>query len=272
MSDQAAGSGSGAFDPTTQTFLMLAGDGVTNISVSVADVDNYYIESLSTCIAYGSQIGACFVMFIVVLALTPHAKLAKPTTAIHVAALAVGIPRMVLAALFFPSPWNEFYAAFSGDFSRVPAASYAMSVTTNTLTLLLVILVQVALILQAWAMAKIWRTVWKVVLGFISLLICLLALAFRLTFAVLLNRQTLRAEVVQESWVAEGMTVLSAMMICWFCAMFNAPLITHLVRNRGVLPSRRGLSPMEVLVMANGVLMVFPGRLCLNLWYNTPRS
>lgn len=33
----------------------------------------------------------------------------------------------------------------------------------------------------------------------------------------------------------------------------------HLMRNRGIFPSRKELSAMEVLIMTNGLLMTVPG-------------
>jgi pheromone alpha factor receptor len=247
-------------DPTQQVFFLIGPDGVTQIPIPVPIVNRDQRETARECINFGSQIGACITMLIVVLLMTPAKKLLKTNTVVYIVTLAICIVKMFLLALYFVSGWSEFYAWYTGDFSRVQTRDYALSVTGDTFSLILLICIETGLILQAWAMAKIWQTVWKYTVGLLSVGVCLSAVGFRFSFAVLRNKAVLETVYPEGfDWVAQGTLITACVSICWFCALFNAPLATHLIKNRGVLPSRRGLNPMEVLIITNGVLMIVPG-------------
>jgi pheromone alpha factor receptor len=249
------------FDPTSQRFIIIGNDGKTEILVSMSEVDAVYKEYISVSINYASQLGAAFAMLLVVLTLTPPGKRVRLTTCAHILALSICVIRSTLLCTYFTSNWTEFYARFSGDYSVIQTGDFHRSVATETISLIFFIAVQLVLILQAWAMVRLWDDVWKWLAVGLSAGISLSAVSFRFAYCVIQNKAILSIEpAIALEWVAYYTTVLAAVSIFWFCAIFNVRLVSHLASRRNILPRRKGLGPMEVLVMTNGLLMVVPGK------------
>lgn len=248
------------FNPYEQSVSFLAADGKTPIEVPLPAIDSFNEESVSVCINYGTQLGAAFIMLLVILLMTPSHKFRRPSTILHITALVFCIIRMAMLSAFFPSPFNEFYNFWAGDYSSVSAKHFHISVAGNCFSLLLVITVETALMYQAWTMVHLWPNLAKYTLSAVSLIITLLTVSWRLAFTVVLSKATLQEESARPvRWVVQWSIITNAISICWFCALFNAKLILHLATNRSLLPSNRTLKPMEVLVMTNGILMIIPG-------------
>jgi pheromone alpha factor receptor len=250
-----------AFDPHTQLVSFLAADGETPIQVPVDAIDSFNEESVSVSINYGAQLGACIIMLFVMLIMTPSHKFHRPSSVLHIAALVVSIVRMALLSAYFPSPFNEFYNFWAADYSSVPMTDFYVSIAGNTFSLILVVVIEAALFNQAWAMVSLWPNMAKYTLSILSVGITLVTVGWRIAFTVIQNKAVLSLVPPAEFlWVAHSMVITNALSICWFCALFNVKIVSHLVTNRSVLPSNRALTPMEILIMTNGLLMVIPGK------------
>ncbi|CAI6099608.1 unnamed protein product [Clonostachys chloroleuca] len=247
------------FDPYMQNVTFLLADGMTPINATVFMIDAFNSYSISVSINYGAQLGAAMLMLIAMLVMTPSAKLRRPSGILHVTILVLCIIRMALLATAFLSPFNEFYNHWAVDYSTIERQHYNASVAATTFSLLLVVFTEFALIYQAWTMVTLWPSVAKYVLCALSLCVTLLTISWRIAATVVQNRATMTLTSAADSlWIMKAAVITNAISICWFCAVFNMKLVIHLVTNRGVLPSSRVLSPMEVLVMTNGILMVVP--------------
>ena len=75
--------------------------------VSIAAVDFHNRYAISTSINYGAQIGACFIMLVVILTMTPTSKLSKTTTLIHMAGLVVCTLHLAFLANYTSPITNE---------------------------------------------------------------------------------------------------------------------------------------------------------------------
>ncbi|KAH8177797.1 fungal pheromone mating factor STE2 GPCR domain-containing protein [Sarocladium implicatum] len=248
------------FDPYLQNVTFLYRDGKTQINASVVDIDTRFIECISVSINYGAQIGACIVMFFVVLAMTPTSKLRRPSSVLHLLGLTVCAIRTGLLASFFTSKFLDFYAFFGNDYLDIPFRDFQASVAANVFSMLLAVVVEAALMNQAWTMVVLWPRVAKYAITAISIIITLLTISWRIAFCVVQSRAVWHLEPVHVTHAALIRTtiILNSFSICWFCALFNVKLIMHLIRHRGILATKGSLTPMEVLVMTNGVLMVIP--------------
>lgn len=248
------------FDPFTQNVTFLGPDGKTKLHVPMPAIDALNDESVSISINYGCQLGACVIMLLTVLVMTPWSKLGRPSNILHILGLVVCIIRMGILCAYFTSPFNDFYAYWAVDYSRVAARYYQASIVGTVFSLLLVIIVELALMNQAWTMVVLWPKRYKWPLAILSLLITLLTVGWRIAFTVIQCESVVSVKPPSNYyWGIYWMMVTNIMSICWFCAIFNVKLIIHLVTNRGILPSSGTLTPMEVLVMTNGLLMVVPG-------------
>lgn len=248
------------FNPYTQTVSFLSKDGVTPIQVPIPKLDEFSFYSVSVSLSYGTQLGAVLIMLFVTLLMTPTSKLRRPSGILHILVLVLCVIRMALLAAYFPSDFNEFYNVWAGDYSAVATHHFYVSIAANTISLLLVVAIELALMNQAWTMVTLWPSAAKYTLSVLSVCITLLTIGWKLAVTTLQNKSTLELVTTQDVlWVSHGAIITNAISICWFCALFNIKLVLHLITNRSVLPAGRSLAPMEVLVMTNGLLMFIPG-------------
>lgn len=250
------------FNPSTQNITILAPDGITPIQIPLAAVDAWYDESVSITMNFGAQLGLSILMLLTLLALTPSNKYRRPTTALQFVALLVSIVRSTLEFIYMREPYNHLYVYFTSDTSHIDWKLAITSVVANTLSFVIVILIEIMLMVQAWTMVAFWHKYVKYSIFGLSLIITLLTITSRFAITIVQNKSILNYKPAYWFyWAYEWALVMNAISIFWFCAVFNAKLIYHIVSNRGILPSRTLLNPMEVLIMANGLLMIFPGML-----------
>lgn len=247
-------------DPRFQVFNITAGDG-TVMPISMAAVDDNTRSDTMVSVSYGTQIGVSLMMLLVVLVMNPIIKLLRVYTAAQIAALITNTIRMIVLSLFFSSQWNTFYALNTGDFTFVHQHDYKISILGNVLSLVVVVLVELCLIMQAWTMVTMWPTAWKWISAGFSAALSLTAIGFRFAFCILQSQSITDTQSARSiRWVASSTITIGAGSIFWYCALFNVQLVAHLVKHRSFLPDTSGFTPMEVLVFSNGILMIVPGK------------
>ncbi|KAF4125968.1 pheromone alpha factor receptor [Geosmithia morbida] len=248
------------FDPHKQDVRFLGADGKTPIHIPIPAIDAFNNGSVGLSVTYGAQLGACIIMLFVVVIMTPRAKFRAMSTILHILALLLCVVRMSLLIAFFPSAFDEFYNYWSSDYSSVPLGDYQVSIAANAISLLLVIIIEVALFVQARAILHLWPHIVKYTLSTVSIIVTLLTVSWRLAFTVFQSRAIMSAESAHPfRWVAQWSIITNVVSICWYCALFNVKLVIHVITNRDILlRSYRSLTPMEVLVMTNGILMIVP--------------
>lgn len=254
-------SSSPSFDAWTQNITIFLADGTTNITVPIAAINEFNDSNMSNAANYGAQLGASVIMLLALLFTTPFAKFRRTLTILHLLGLVISCIRMSLLYANLLSPVDHFYEFWAGDYSRIHKNTLALAVAGTTLSMIQVIVAELALMCQAWTMAAFWPASVKCVVAFLSVLVTLLTIGSRFATTIVLNEYTLGLE--STDFFDPGFhfaLVMNAVSIFWFCAVFNAKLIFHIVSNRGILPTRNSITSMEVLIMANGILMLFPGK------------
>ncbi|KAL7929544.1 fungal pheromone mating factor STE2 GPCR domain-containing protein [Trichoderma chlorosporum] len=257
-----------AFDPYTQNISLFITPN-SSIPVSITSIDLFNDETVSIVINYGAQLGASITMLLVILLTTPSQKFLRASNLLHILALLVCIVRTVLLVFYFLSPFSHFYEVWSGDYSQVPAWNYRTSVIGTVFSAVFTIIVETALMHQAWTMVSLFATKTKYAVTFLSMIITIMAVSFRVAYTVIQCEGITGLESPERyAWIIKTTLIWNTCSIAWFCALFNSKLLSHLVKNRGVLPSRRAMTPMEVLIMANGILMVVPVIFAILEWHN----
>ncbi|PTB68368.1 hypothetical protein BBK36DRAFT_1115433 [Trichoderma citrinoviride] len=258
-----------AFDPYTQNITILLSPSAPPISIPIPLIDAFNDETASIITNYAAQLGAAITMLLVLVAATPSSRLLRASTLLHAAALLVCVARTVLLAYFFLTPFSHFYQVWTGDFSAVPAWNYRASIAGTVLSTLLAVVTDAALVHQAWTMVSLFAPRIKFAVCALSLLITLLAVSFRVAYTVIQCEGIADLAAPRRyAWLIRTTLICNICSIGWFCALFNSKLISHLVSNRGVLPSRRAMTPMEVLIMANGILMIVPVIFAILEWHH----
>ncbi|KAF4450643.1 pheromone alpha factor receptor [Fusarium austroafricanum] len=246
------------FDPLTQNVTFLAPDGNTTINIPLPAIDLVRRKIVSLTISYAAQLGASLIMLAVLLAMVPWSKYRRPFNALQLLCLVVCAIRMILLCLFNRSQFMDFYPFWADDYRHIPRSAYAASVAGNTMSLVLVILIELMLMSQAWTMVKLWPNAWKYTIASLSVIISLMTIAVRLVYTIANNQAILNLSTLWDMvWLMKWMVGMNVASIASWCAIFNIKLVWHLISNHGILPYK-ALTPMEVLIMTNGVLMLIP--------------
>ncbi|KAM0448043.1 hypothetical protein ACHAQK_000022 [Fusarium lateritium] len=248
-----------AFDPLTQNITFFAADGKTEIHIPLPVIDQLRRRMINSAINYATQLGACLLMLIVLLVMVPKEKFRRPFMVLQLLSLAICSIRMILLCIFFISSFADLYPIFADDFSHIPLSSYAPSIAGTTMSLCLVISTELMLMSQAWTMVRLWPNFWKYIITACSLVVSLMTISIRIAFTVLQNKSNLAVEDTWHwLWLSQWTVIMNVVSIVWWCLVFNIKLVWHLISNRGILPSYKTFTPMEVLIMTNGVLMIIP--------------
>lgn len=242
--------------PGTATFLM----GEEPISVPIPDLDAFYDEKISIASNYSVQLGAVLIVLIVMLVMTPIAKLRRLYSMLLLAGLVICITRQGFMVADGLGPYNHFYENWTQDESLIPWFYSCRTVVAHVFSLLLVLVIQVILMQQAWTMVSLWPLTVKVSLVCLSALISLVAIGWRFAFSVMQMKYALGLLQARDYiWLIYTALIVNTLAMSWYCALFNVKLVLHLLANRGILSASTQLTPMEVLIMTNGILMIVPG-------------
>lgn len=246
------------FDPFQQSFSIKKTNNETLV-LGLAQVNALYQDFISTSANYGSQIGASFMLLLTIVVMMPPFKLIKVSLWLQITGLILNIVRMTLLAVHFTSNWSNIYCLLAADYSHISLADHYRSVATEAISLLLHILVQVSLGIQAWALVNLLPGLWKWGFTGVSCFISAAAITLRVWCSIVNIKAMMSMSVAGSLWISQSSGIVGAVSITYYCALFNIKLLTHLVKNRGILPSRQGMSAMEVLIITNGLLMIIPG-------------
>lgn len=250
-------------DPVDQLINLTLPNGLQE-SIPLSIVDDNTALFVCKSISYGAELGASVVMLAVILTMTPKAKFWRFTTFLNIAALCNNIIRVLLLAIYFESSWVAFYTLYSGDLSYVAKVDVVNSVASTVMSIQQNIMMMTALIIQAWAMVKLWPRAHKWGIFIVSVVLVLWEMGFMVAAEAYQITNALPWEpadiLLEHLWVRYGFLALEVICICWFCFLFNVKLGMHLWKNRGFLHQGKGLSAMDALVMTNGALMLIPGK------------
>ena len=246
------------FDPYTQSFTLQASDG-TSFNVSIPDLDYFVSYNNQICINYGAQTGASIILLVVLLLLTKPDKRASPIFIVNVSSLALNIIRNVLQCLYFTGPFTEAYAVFSGDLSRVHTGDYATSVTATVCTLLVLVCVEISLCLQTRVVCITLRQLYRRTIFAASLVVALLAIAFRLAFCIANSIYIVQARVDGPLYpLATAATITETISICCFSAVFVSKLAFALNERRKLGLVQFG--PMQIIFIMGCQTLIVPGQ------------
>lgn len=253
---QMPGSGS---DPTNQTLSFYLRDGTTRVDVSMGDVDMFNKYNIAGNINLSCQIGACILMLVVFVLVTPWAKLCKPANILHILNLATSTVRLILLVVDSISSRGSFYYIWTLDASVVNPADIRSVIAGITLGIVQILFIESALMLQALSLVQLWprRIKWPFVI--LSGLVALSSVIFKAVSTIYINIMIANGYTDEHYYLPyRWNTILNAASIFYFTAIFNCRLVHHMWTHRSFLPSSKGLTAMEVLVATNGILMILP--------------
>jgi pheromone alpha factor receptor len=251
-----------SFDPYAQVFTLIGPDGRTRIPASMAALNWYYYNNIRLAISFAGQLSVAGLMILIVVFMTEKPQLMRPSTLLNMIGLAACLVSRLLLVLYYTGPFSNIYSVFTNDYSAVTRGDYGMSIASTTVGTILILAVELTLMYQAWTLLQTWPQLPKWSAVIVSLILVLSVLGFRFASMVFQNISVLNLSLPKDTvWILKTSVILSSVSIFWFCALFNIRLVSHFITARSILPPRATLSPMEILVIVNGILMIIPGQL-----------
>lgn len=245
------------FDPYRQNITILMADGVTPVTVNIVEMDNYFHYNMVSCISLGTQIGASVIMFFVLTILTKASKRHTPVFILNALSLILSFLRALLLVLYFTSPWDETYRAFTDDFSTVPRSAYAVSIAGDVIPIIMTATVNMSLVIQAHAVCKHMAEKYRYTMSVISVLVFLSTLGFRFTQAITNSMAIMNAtSYISQAMIREATLVTETVSIWYFSFIFTGKLVytLHTRRRHGW----RQWSAVRILTAMGGCTMIIP--------------
>ncbi|KAH8694950.1 mating-type alpha-pheromone receptor PreB [Talaromyces proteolyticus] len=227
------------FNPFEQNITFITSDG-TPFNITMVDLDGYIQFGITSCIDYGSELGATVVIFVLMLLLTKSKKRRSAVFGLNMAALFLNTARLICEILYFTGAFFETYAYFSGDFSRVKPSNYANTVLGTVLLALLQVCTECSLVLQAMVVCVNLPKLSKILLQ-----------------SILNAKYTLEQRDFSDYvWLEKANTILLTISICFFSAVFMCKLAYSIWRRRQL--GIRQFGPMQVLFIMSCQTMLVP--------------
>ena len=247
------------FDPFKQSIGVYT-DPNSQVNVPIHDIDLWIYYGIQISINYGAQIGASTILLVVLILLTRSDKRTSPVIVVNTLSLFLNIIRNVLLCMYFTSPFNESYAFFTHDYSRVPRGAYATSIAATVFEILTLMSVEASLCLQVWVVCKTMRQAYRVIIFTISAVIALTAIAFRFTYSVENAILILKAASDQPLIrLGSGTNIAISVSICWFSTIFVTKLGLALRTRRQLGLEKFG--SMQILFIMGCQTLFIPGSL-----------
>lgn len=247
------------FDPFTQILDLKLPNGQI-VPVGITDIDEWVQYGIRICINYSSSIGASIVMLAVLLILTSPEKRRTAVFILNCITLALNAIQGLLQCLYFTGAFYNPYAYFSGDYSRVPTHSIAISVAGVVLQTVQIMCLETSLILQVQAVCVTMARIWQSVILAISVLVAAVVVGFRMAVMVL-NSESIVAiySFADYQWLAATSLYTLTGSICFFSAIFTGKLFAAL-RQRKKLGLKK-FGPMQIVFIMGCQTLVVPGKL-----------
>ena len=252
------GTFNGTFDPYQQKVIITLLDHST-VRPTIADLDDFYFYSVHISINYGAQLGASLMLLVVLFLTTKKDKCLTPVFLLNVLSLAINFVRLALMCFYFGGPWSEIYAAFTGDFSAVPASAYNTSYVAIVLSLILLAVIQASLFLQMHVVCFDLRKRYRQALAVMAVVVGMIAIGFHFAFAMQ-NILSVRDgdSMAPYQRLDSAVNITTTISICWFCAVFVGKL-GYSLRQRRKLGLKK-FSPMEIIFVGGCQTLLVPGK------------
>ncbi|OJJ44420.1 hypothetical protein ASPZODRAFT_153857 [Penicilliopsis zonata CBS 506.65] len=244
------------FDPFTQNLIFHHADG-TPFPVPLASLNDFIQYGIRICINYGAQLGASIILFVILMLLTRPEKRGSHVFILNSLSLFFNIGRLLCQVIYFTTGFENPYALFAEDYSRVGASAYADSILGVVLTFLMLLCIEGSLVLQVQLICVTLRRMYRRAILGSSILMALIPIGFRLAYTVENSMQILGKRVLDDiQWLESATNIVITVSICFFCAIFVTKL-GFAIKQRERL-GVRDFGPMKVIFVMGCQTLVIP--------------
>lgn len=248
-------------DVFTQKFLLRTASNET-FSTDMGEIDFMRQYGIRIAINWASQIGASIILLLVLLLLTRREKRNSSIFIMNGLCLVLNTIRSILQCVWLTTPFYHPYTLVANDFSRVTNADRAITVASNTVTLLLVSSIMVSLSLQVWVVCITAKPLQKLLIMGITSVVALVAIGYRFAVVVISNKQTMKDENMGAySGLVTDMNITFAVAVWLYCVIFTFKLGHALLERKRLRMTQFG--PMQIIFIMGCQTMVIPGKLPL---------
>ena len=245
------------FDPWRQT-IPISDEYGNVLEVSMAELSVRQVYVTASAINYGAQIGASFMLLLVLLLLTKASKRRSYIFLVNGFCLLINTIRCILLACLLTSNWYNPYTQLSADYSHITNANIAVSISTVILTLLVTILVFISLGLQVWVVCVTTNPLRRGIIMATTTIVGTVALGYRIALAVF-NVQAVLAqtEMGPHQRLISDCYVVQAVAIWVYSCVFTYKLGNAIYQRRRLNMPQFG--PMQIVFIMGCQTMVIPG-------------
>jgi pheromone alpha factor receptor len=248
------------FDPTLQTFTLMTSDG-SNRTLTIDDLNSWYLYNIKLTISMGCQFGALFVMFLVTLIMTSPLKRRTPVFILNMLSLGLGASFSLFYMISETTRYFRFYEWFTYDISFVTPGDEAISVLGTLMSAFMLVTINMSLVLNAHTVCKTMdRKYYYYGIIAVSIILLVLSGCFRIAQCIL-NILSIMGEsdwIFQRNnyWLQKTALMSESGSIWWFCIIFSAKLIHSQYQRRKMRMC--GWPYIQVLTSMAGATMIIP--------------
>lgn len=245
-------------DVYTQQFVLYAPDG-SQFTTSMDEIDWLRHFGVRVAINWATQIGASIILLLVLLLLTRREKRNSSIFIMNGLCLVLNTIRSILQCVYLTTPFFHPYAMVASDFSRVTPANRAVTIASNTMTLLLATSIMVSLSLQVWVVSITAKPLHKWIIMSVTSLTAAVAIGYRFAVTIISNKQTLKDEGMEQyNGLVNDMYITFAVAVWAYCAVFTFKLGHALLARKRLRMTQFG--PMQIIFIMGCQTMVIPGQ------------
>lgn len=249
------------FDPWVQPITLYYQDG-SNFTIGFDELDHYRLYGVRLAINYGTQIGASFLLLLVLLLLTKAGRRKSFIFIINTLCLTTNIIRCILACCYLTGSMWHPYSQLSGDRSRVVTSDLATTAATSTMTLLVSTLIMVSLSIQVWVVCVTTVPMQRYVIMAITTTMACIALGYKAAFVIYNIKNVLKLETMEQHANLIAVSyALQAVSIWLFSCVFTYKLGHAIVQRRRLKMPQFG--PMQIVFIMGCQTMIIPGKILL---------
>jgi pheromone alpha factor receptor len=245
------------FDAWSQPIRLLLQDG-SEFEVSMEMFNFYRLYGVRIGINYGTQIGASILLLLVLLLLTKSSKRRSSLFIMNALCLLSNIIYRILTSCFLTSTMWHPYTQLSQDWSRVATSDLATIVASNTMHLIVSMLVMVSLSLQVWVVCVTTKPSQRFVIMGVTSMMALVSIGFKFAVVVITNEAALNFVGVDEQLaVVTGSYITQAIAIWLYSCVFTWKLGYAIVQRRRLNMPQFG--PLQIIFIMGCQTMIIPG-------------
>ncbi|KAF3009781.1 Proteasome subunit beta type-5 [Curvularia kusanoi] len=243
------------FDPWHQNITMYSPDGAP-LSINMYEVDQYRLYVSRLGISFGSQLGATFVLLLVLLLLTRPEKRKSLIFILNSLCLLFNGVRLIFAACYLTGGLAHPYSIFTGVYLSDPT-DIAVSITSNTLSFVVLALVMASLSLQVWVACVTAGTLQRLLIMGITTAMALVSLGFKFAFVIVSNIALVQLRTSPGTDKLNGCSwITQAVAILLYSCVFTWKLGYAIVQRRRL--NLRQFGPIQIVFIMGCQTMFVP--------------